>query len=446
MVQRQQQAGLINHPIQPGAGRVDDVPPQGVSAVNNCRLPAFWRTRPELWFFQIESQFQVHNVTSDSTRYHLVVAALDVEAIVEVLDIIRRPPAVEKYRTLKTALISWMTDSPEVQLHKLLTGVELGDRRPSQLLRHMRTLTVPANVSDDVLRSRWLDLLPPPTRRLLLVIRNQSLEDLAVVADEAHEVGSSVMATSHSPRRSQWPSNQVAQELAELRRAIEQLTTITRESIGSSSGQRGRSRSRGTRSARMRSPTPANNARTGYCWYHVTHGDVADNSKISEAPAKSRYQRMAEEFASTEVPAGEMACIPDLPVQHHIVTIGQHVFTRPRRLAGERLEAAKSEFANLLERKIIRSSSSQRQQSLRRLLSRGHLQKLRHFQQEPGHDVSHFHYPRKVRGPLGGEWLWRLQHRKTRHVALGAAWVSLQAATIGSGASCTRRSAEGERS
>ncbi|CAB0038553.1 unnamed protein product [Trichogramma brassicae] len=82
-------------------------------------------------------------------------------------------------------------------------------------------------------------------------------------------------------------------------------------------------------------------------------------AKIIEVPAESLYQRMAEEFASTEVPAGEMACIPDLPVQHHIVTVGQPVITRPRRLAGERLEAAKSEFANLLERKIIRPSSSQ---------------------------------------------------------------------------------------
>uniref|UniRef100_A0ABD2X5Q0 DUF7041 domain-containing protein n=1 Tax=Trichogramma kaykai TaxID=54128 RepID=A0ABD2X5Q0_9HYME len=279
MDQQQQQAGRINQPQQLGAGRGDDVPPQGVGAVSNCRLPPFWRTGPELWFFQIESQFQVHNVTSDSTRYHLVVAALDVEAIAEVSDIIRRPPVAEKYNTLKTALISRMTDSPEVQLHKLLTGVEFGDRRPSQLLRRMRTLAAPANVSDKVLRSRWLDLLPPQTRRLLLVIRNQSLEDLAAVADEAHEVGLSVMATSPSPRMSQSPSNQVAQELAQLRRAIEQLTTITRESIGSSSGQRGRSRSRGNRPARNRSPTPANNARTGYCWYHATHGDVADNCK-----------------------------------------------------------------------------------------------------------------------------------------------------------------------
>ncbi|CAB0028061.1 unnamed protein product, partial [Trichogramma brassicae] len=47
-----------------------------------------------------------------------------------------------------------------------------------------------------------------------------------------------------------------------------------------------------------------------------------------------------------------------------------------------------------------------------------------------------------MRGPLGGEWLWRFQRRKARLVALGAAWVSRQVATIGSSASCARRSAE----
>uniref|UniRef100_A0ABD2X807 DUF7041 domain-containing protein n=1 Tax=Trichogramma kaykai TaxID=54128 RepID=A0ABD2X807_9HYME len=79
--QQQLQDGLINQPHQLGAGLGDDVPPRGVGAVSNCRLPPFWRTGPELWFFQIESQFQVHNVTSDATKYHLVVAALDTSII-----------------------------------------------------------------------------------------------------------------------------------------------------------------------------------------------------------------------------------------------------------------------------------------------------------------------------------------------------------------------------
>ncbi|CAB0031628.1 unnamed protein product [Trichogramma brassicae] len=54
-----------------------------------------------------------------------------------------------------------------------------------------------------------------------------------------------------------------------------------------------------------------------------------------------------------------MATIVDFPVQHRIVTFGQPVFARPRRLAGDRLAAAKAEFKKLLDRGIIRPSSSQ---------------------------------------------------------------------------------------
>lgn len=44
---------------------------------------------------------------------------------------------------------------------------------------------------------------------------------------------------------------------------------------------------------------------------------------------------------------------------HHIVTTGPPVFTRPRRLVGERLEAAKKEFQFLMEKGICRPSKSQ---------------------------------------------------------------------------------------
>ncbi|CAB0042840.1 unnamed protein product [Trichogramma brassicae] len=59
-----------------------------------------------------------------------------------------------------------------------------------------------------------------------------------------------------------------------------------------------------------------------------------------------------------------MATIVDFPVQHRIVTSGQPVFARPRRLAGDRLAAAKAEFKKLLDRGIIRPSSSQWAQSI----------------------------------------------------------------------------------
>lgn len=239
-----------------------------------------------MWFLQVESQFQIHNVSSDTTKYHLVVSTLDHETIGEVSDVIRSPPASEKYSGLKTAILSRLTDSPDAQLHKLLTDVQLGDKRPSQLLRHMRTLAG-SRVGDDLLRIKWLDLLPQHTRRMLLLIKNQTLEELAAVADEVHDLGPSVMATSHrtssafSPERAQpslaEPNDHLAQQLASLSLAVAQLTAITREALGEPSfhRQRGRSASRDNQKPRTRSSTPAGNPRTGHCWYHANFGTRA---------------------------------------------------------------------------------------------------------------------------------------------------------------------------
>ncbi|CAB0040554.1 unnamed protein product [Trichogramma brassicae] len=92
-----------------------------------------------------------------------------------------------------------------------------------------------SRVSDDALRVRWLELLPEQTRRLLLLTWNQSLDELAAVADEAHAMGPSVMSIGY---RSQQPTSApslsfaadspdpVTQKLAELLLAINLIITL----------------------------------------------------------------------------------------------------------------------------------------------------------------------------------------------------------------------------
>ncbi|CAB0032309.1 unnamed protein product [Trichogramma brassicae] len=187
---------LIGNPLFQAMARAP-----AVNAVGNCRLPAFWRSDPDLWFLQVEAQFNIHQVTSDSTRFNMILTVLDPETISEVSDIIRAPPAQDRYTTLKDAIVARLTDSPDTQLHKLLGTIELGDKKPSQLLLQMRTLAG-ARASNDILRVRWLDLLPDSTRRLLTIIKNQTIDELAAVADELHAVGPSVMATEVGRPRS----------------------------------------------------------------------------------------------------------------------------------------------------------------------------------------------------------------------------------------------------
>ncbi|CAB0032830.1 unnamed protein product [Trichogramma brassicae] len=156
------------------------------------------------------------------------------------------------------------------------------------------------------LRVRWLDLLPDSTRRLLTIIKNQTIDELAAVADELHAVGPSVMATEVGRPRSRPASpggaassnsNSVgAQEIAELRAAIVQLTEITREALQRRDQPRGRSRSRTQprSQSRPRSPTPHRGSTEGYCWYHERYGDVAEQcrgSRVCSHP-KARQEKL----------------------------------------------------------------------------------------------------------------------------------------------------------
>lgn len=103
---------------------------------------------------------------------------------------------------MKIAIITPFTESRDAYLHRLLTDVELEDKHPSQLLSYMRTLAS-TRVSDDVLRIKWLDLLSQQKRRILLLLKKQTLEELATGTDEAHDMSPFIMATAHKQVRHQ---------------------------------------------------------------------------------------------------------------------------------------------------------------------------------------------------------------------------------------------------
>ncbi|XP_014216364.1 uncharacterized protein LOC106645102 [Copidosoma floridanum] len=71
-----------------------------------------------------------------------------------------------------------------------------------------------------------------------------------------------------------------------------------------------------------------------------------------------QYTQLLQDFKDVFEPSSTPIRVPDLPVRHTITTTGPPVSERPRRLAGEKLAAAKRAFAELLERGIIRPSSS----------------------------------------------------------------------------------------
>ncbi|CAB0041816.1 unnamed protein product [Trichogramma brassicae] len=234
---------LIGNPLFQAMARAP-----AVNAVGNCRLPAFWRSDPDLWFLQVEAQFNIHQVTSDSTRFNMILTVLDPETISEVSDIIRAPPAQDSSTSYSAP------SSLETRSHRSF---------------YCRCVRSPAHERQTTSYA-YAGLTCCPTQRdgCSRSSKNQTIDDeLAAVADELHAVGPSVMATEVGRPRSRPASpggaassnsNSVgAQEIAELRAAIVQLTEITREALQRRDQPRGRSRSRTQprSQSRPRSPT-----------------------------------------------------------------------------------------------------------------------------------------------------------------------------------------------
>jgi hypothetical protein len=128
----------------------DSSPPAEIFRVA-MRLPPFWDERPALWFALAEAQFTVAGISSEKTKSYYVISQLDHRKATEVEVIITSPPERDLYSTLRTKLVKPLSPSREQRIRRLLTLEEMGDRKPFQFLRNLRSLA--PDVLDDFLRS-----------------------------------------------------------------------------------------------------------------------------------------------------------------------------------------------------------------------------------------------------------------------------------------------------
>lgn len=202
------------------------------------RIPPFWPEKPALWFAQIEGQFVLSNITTDSTKFYYVIAQLDHQYAAEVEDIILSPPEVDKYLKLKFELIKRLSASKEKQIKQLLMHEELGDRKPSQFLRHLLHLAG-TSIPHDFLRTIWASRLPQNIQTVIASQTESTLEIVAELADKVYEIVPStpVVASTSSADTSEM-LNQIAQ-------LTQQVATLNAE-------VRSRSRSRSRSSTRIK--------------------------------------------------------------------------------------------------------------------------------------------------------------------------------------------------
>ena len=82
----------------------------------------------ELWFNQIETQFDLHEITDDDERYRLPCAALSGEVASDVRDVLLQPFLTDKYENLEDILLKRRCLTTPEQANKMISGEKMGSR------------------------------------------------------------------------------------------------------------------------------------------------------------------------------------------------------------------------------------------------------------------------------------------------------------------------------
>lgn len=233
----------------------------------SVKIPPFWPADPQIWFAQVEAQFSTRGITAQKTKFDYIVASLAPEFAQEVRDLVLSPPDTTPFDTLKRQLIDRTAASEQ---RRLQHAEDLGDRKPTQLLRRMQQLMgeTLAPTDNTFLRELFLQRLPPNVRMVLASTdTGRSLDDLAQLADKIMEVAAPPIASvTTTPSSSEVA--QLRSEIGELRRLVERVRPATYPPRAQAS-YRGRSPS----------PAPVSTTQPALCWYHQRYGSAAQKCR-----------------------------------------------------------------------------------------------------------------------------------------------------------------------
>lgn len=220
------------------------------------RIPPYNPMDPSLWLHMLEATFELATpkpITASKTKFNYAISNLPPDVAAIIRDVIINPSSEQPFETLRAAILSRCGETRSQEIRRLLAGEQLGDRKPSELLRVMQRRAENNNIEDSLLLELFLQQMPLNVQTVLASILPVPIGKAAEVADRILEVASpQTSACSTSSTHSE-----LLKEVKELRREVDNL----RRTRSHSRYRQHRSPSR----HRHRSPSPAV---SGICWYH----------------------------------------------------------------------------------------------------------------------------------------------------------------------------------
>lgn len=254
--------------------------PMQANAVSIKQIP-FWIQEPEMWFLQIEAQFALVGISQDTTKYYHVLASFNEKAMLEMKDVLLRPPSQDKYEYLKKETIKRFAVPQEKKLIAFLEDEQIGDRTPSQFLRHLKSLGGSA-ATDELVKIVWTRRLPNHLQALVAAQIDRPVEKIAEIADRVEDAlpqrniaginSTQDFPTSRINLQTQLTKlsenmEKVTEELAEIKQnRFQRHVRPQREEWRSCGRQRSNSRDRASENST--------------CWYHQRFGKNSTKCRL----------------------------------------------------------------------------------------------------------------------------------------------------------------------
>ncbi|GBM73448.1 hypothetical protein AVEN_64747-1 [Araneus ventricosus] len=147
----------------------------------SVKIPPFWIDKPEIRFYQVGAQFKISGITAEATKFNYLISQLDPKFVENVWDIISSDSQT-KYTDSKTRLLNLFKESKNAKNQRLITGIDLDDLKPSQLIQKLRSVAI-SDVFQNLLKTLWLGKLPDCIKNVLIVSK-EDIDSLAIMADK----------------------------------------------------------------------------------------------------------------------------------------------------------------------------------------------------------------------------------------------------------------------
>lgn len=233
--------------------------------------PIFYEEDINIWLLQLDLYFARGGISTQREKFQVAASQIPAHILRDYADLLRSDDE-HVYDQFVSALQTRSGRSTSIQLNQILATQQIGDRRPSQFLRHLQDIACNCGGVQDgdaeIIRQIFLNAIPKDILPILQSFPSSTpLAQLAEACDRITALTTSSTVSVNAVTK----DDRIATLEKRVSELTKQVSALLRVPTHNSIRRRSSSRQRG-RSVTPR-PTNANNS---LCWYHNKYGGAAN--------------------------------------------------------------------------------------------------------------------------------------------------------------------------